>query len=507
MIPDDVRTGRGGALTWARTNIALVVLMISALLFVAMQIRLLDYYIWNDEAETVVTANMMAAGSRLYTQIFNHHGPMTFFTGQLVALAGGGGIVGNRIVIMILQWALVAVILRSVDIPIRARLFLFLCIAVGLTGPLRDVYAHMYTYQALAGLCSATIISLLVLPRMTGKVPGFAASLFSGLCLGVLPFLAFTYIPAMVLLGAAGLSRRTWQPVLIGAAAMTLLSMAYIAITASFDGFMAYHFYMNLVVLPPYIGGVPGPLRIIHRWFTGSGKLIGFLSALFVLGAAWRLYRNEGASPVRILLLLLVFASYAVRGRGFHGVTFYYSMLPLAPLFASPLERLFGERPWLGWGMIVILLAKLSGLAPVDVEDLREHSISKPRAFPLVVDAYTKPEDRVISYSFNNFDYLAAHRLPASSHFFYLPWQPVYNRHPYLGVKSDACAEIAAYRPKFIQLDRWKVFDQYSWESYAACIDRLVARDYHQLPGTIIYARNDIRVAPGIAKAAAALSE
>lgn len=505
MTHDETNGRAGGALGWVKANIVPLAFGLSLIFFVAMQVRLLDYFIWNDEAETVVTADMMAAGSRLYTQIFNHHGPMTFFTGYLVALVSEGGIVGNRIVIMILQWALLAVILRSAEIPARARMFLFLCMAVTLTGPLRDVYAHMYTYQVLAGLCSAAAISLYVLPRMLGKEQSFAGTLVTGLCLGVLPFMAFTYIPGMILLLAAGFSRKSWKPLLIGLVAMTALSVAFTALKASFDGFIAYHFYMNLVVLPPYIGGFPGVGMVVLRWFSGGGKLIGILSAAFVLGAAWRLYRNERASWVRILLLLLVFASYSIRGRGFHGVTFYYSALPLGTLFAAPLERLFRERAWLGWAMVAVLLVKLSGFAPLDRKDMANRSISKPRPFPLIVDAYTQPGDKVISYSFNNFDYLAAHRLPASSHFFYLPWQPVYNLHPYLGVKSDACAEIAAYRPKIMQLDKWQVFDKYDWAGYAGCIDRIVARDYVQLPGTIIYARKDIHVSPEMIRRAAAM--
>ncbi|WP_413903977.1 hypothetical protein [Candidatus Skiveiella danica] len=39
----------------------------------------MNYIEWGDESETIVVAKMIAAGERLYSQIFNHHGPLILF--------------------------------------------------------------------------------------------------------------------------------------------------------------------------------------------------------------------------------------------------------------------------------------------------------------------------------------------------------------------------------------------------------------------------------------------
>jgi len=493
------------ALRWIADNIVTLTFALGILLFIGMQIRLLQYRVWNDEVETIVTANMMVAGSRLYSGIFNHHGPMTFMPGYLVALVTDGGIVQNRIAIALLQWAMIVAILRTADIGRRARLFLFLCIAVALTGPYRDIFAHMYKYQVLAGICSAVVIAIYVLPRLRERVPDFTASLVSGFCLGSLVFLAFTYIPAALALGAAGFSRKRWKPLALGVAIVTLLNILFLALAGSLYGFIAYHFYMNLVILPPYAGGGPHPADLIRSWFFRDDRLLGVFTVVLVLGTAWRLYRTEHAPLIRVILLATAIASFGIRGSGFQALAVFYSLLPLGLIFAAPIERLFGERPATSWAMVALLLVKLSGLAPADLAEFDKRRIEYRTPFALIVDANTEPNDRVISYSFNNFDYVAAHRLPASAHFFYLPWQAEYNQHPVLGIKSEPCTEIAANRPKFVQLDRWLVFDKYPWAGYGSCIDRLVARNYYLLPGTIIYARKDIAVPAAQVRAAAAL--
>lgn len=502
MIQTDAASPRTGPLAWLKHNFVLIVSAVCVLLFLVMQYRLLHYLIWNDEAETVVAAQMMVAGSHLYTEIFNHHGPLTFLQGYLVALIGDGGIVENRIVIALLQWALISTILRSPEIGRHARMFLFLCFAVALTGPLREVFAHMYKYQVLAGMCSAATISLIVLPRMSGRIPGVWAARVSGFCLGSMAFLAFTYIPAALLLGAAGFSRRIWKPLAIGVLASAILSLGFLSLTGSFKGYLAYHFYMNLVILPPYIGGVPDLLTIILVFLFGDGDRIGFFATMMALGATWRLVFNVRAPFPRLICLLLALASYTVRGNMFHALPFYYSMLPLGVLFAAPLERLFRTQRIFSWGMVVILLVRLTNLQEHDMRALNNRRIDAPRAFALIVDAYTKPGDRVISYSFNNFDYLAAHRLPASSHFFFLPWQADYNRAPVLGIHTDPCKEVPAYRPKFVQIDRRPIFGKYAWEAYGGCIEDMLARDYVPLSGTIIYARKDIHVDPELVRKA-----
>ena len=69
-----------------------ILFFIFAILAIRYQVLLLNYKEWGDESETIVAAKMIASGLRLYSEIFNHHGPLTFLTGLLVEKIGGDGI-------------------------------------------------------------------------------------------------------------------------------------------------------------------------------------------------------------------------------------------------------------------------------------------------------------------------------------------------------------------------------------------------------------------------------
>jgi hypothetical protein len=112
--------------------------------------------------------------------------------------------------------------------------------------------------------------------------------------------------------------------------------------------------------------------------------------------------------------------------------------------------------------------------------------------FSRLVQAFTTKDDRIIAYSFQNFQYLASGRLPASGHFFYLPWQEKYSENPKFGVLIDACAQIKESRPKVMLIDKWNVWDKYPWNSYAGCIQNLLDTNYQQVPDRPYYVRKDL---------------
>ena len=80
-----------------------IVFVVFLIFVVKYQYFLLTYLSFGDEAETVITARMMANGRQLYSEIFNHHGPLTFLSGYLLELIRPSGIKGHRIPILILQ--------------------------------------------------------------------------------------------------------------------------------------------------------------------------------------------------------------------------------------------------------------------------------------------------------------------------------------------------------------------------------------------------------------------
>jgi hypothetical protein len=102
------------------------------------------------------------------------------------------------------------------------------------------------------------------------------------------------------------------------------------------------------------------------------------------------------------------------------------------------------------------------------------------------------PQDRIIAYTFANEQYLLSERLPASGNFFYLPMQESYLKNPLFGININACEQINAYKPKVMFIDKWKVWDTYSWESYASCIQNTLDSDYMQLDSNPYYIRKDL---------------
>jgi len=76
---------------------------IFTLLAIRYQIKLFNYIEWGDESETIVASKMIAAGYSLYSQIFNHHGPLTFPPGVVLEKLGDYGVVGHRVSIAMLQ--------------------------------------------------------------------------------------------------------------------------------------------------------------------------------------------------------------------------------------------------------------------------------------------------------------------------------------------------------------------------------------------------------------------
>jgi hypothetical protein len=205
---------------------------------------------------------------------------------------------------------------------------------------------------------------------------------------------------------------------------------------------------------------------------------------------------GEKKFPWRSLLVGIGFASLLIRGgHFFHGLPYYYAGLTFSLIFlAKPWQMMWRDRAFVGAGVVAILffILKLSLLIPADSEEIRSRQVPESTEFSQLAQVFTAKGDKIIAYSFENFQYMAADRLPASGHFFYLPWQEKYNENPKFGIKIDACREIDSYRPKIMVIDKWKVWGAYAWESYGGCIQHIVDQHYVQIPDRPYYVRKDL---------------
>ena len=470
------------------------------LLVIRYQIKLLNYIEWGDESETIVTAKMIAAGRSLYGQIFNHHGPLTFLPGVFIEKFGSFGIAGHRVSIALLQLvALMAIYLSPLlnNGPTK-RLYTVAAASVMLLY-LPEIFGHTYMYQVLAGLFLVIILAQYTLPAIVCPEKLLAKNVSIGnFLIASMPFLAVTYAPISILLFLASLRRgfiAKSAAAFVGGGLSNIVFLAYIG---SIPGYFAFHIYLNSKILPLYGGGLSVLQLILNAFNAVTVGQSQFTTLLIITAALACAAHCEKGWPWRVILLALGVGSLLIRGGGFHALPYFYSMLAIPIIF-------FWQRPITSWQtqiialvFVLICIIKLSLLMPGDKEKINTRKIPDSTEFSQLARLVTEKNDRIIAYSFQNFQYIAADRLPASGNFFYLPWQEKYNENPKFGIKINACKDISDYRPKIMLIDKWNVWDRFPWDTYAGCIQALMDKEYIQLPGRPYYIRKDIAIDTGL---------
>lgn len=474
------------------------------------QIQLLTFMDWEDESETVVGAKLMIDGARLYGDFFNHHGPLTFLPGWLVEHVGSFGVAAHRVPIAILQWLALAALALS---PLFSSRLIGLTYA-GFVGALMllwlpELYGHTYAYQVMAGLFLIIILAQYCLPAFTDHLRLTASRILLGnLLLASLPFLAVTYAPVAALLFFASLRPGYIRLAIAGAAAGVLLNLLFLLAVGSFPGYMAYHFYLNAVILPEFAQG-HGLLQMLNAVLMSiTDRPQHLLLSILVVFALSRLAMREGGFPWRTFLLVAGLASLLLRGHyEFHRLAYLYACLALPMLFFNRVAR-----PGYAWipvaALMLVMAAKLLVLLPHDRERLDAWQLPDQTEFSQLVKLMTNPDDRIIAYAFRNQEYILSERLPASGNYFYFPWQEAYNEAPVLGVQIDTCADIEQERPKLMMIDGVDVLGLHPWDSYGACVQEIMDRDYQRIAHRPFYVRKDFDLAAyGIAEAGSAYAE
>lgn len=468
------------------------------LLFAGLSLRyqylLLDYREWGDESETIVTAKMMAAGMRLYADIFNHHGPLTFLPGLVLEKLGDVGIAGHRAFIALLQVLAVLSITTSPALKHGAhRVMASVAAKTIILILLPEIYGHMYQYQTLAGILLVMILAQYTIPAILCPAALTASRVIPAAALiASLPFLAVTYLPIAGLLFIASLRQKSLRAAVIGASLGVLANVVFLGVYGSFAGFLAFHLYLNAKVLPFYSGLQPGMALIWNALSVATADFAHVLSLVAVLLSASMLARKDARFPWRTLLVLAGLCSLLMRGADVHGMPYFYAILPLIGLSLSAVDtKSPASRPLL-LAFLLLCLAKVSLLLPGDQQKIESQPVPVQTEFSRLVADFTDEGDRIIAYSFMNIEYLASHRLPASGHFFYLPWQEKYNEQPKFGIAIDACGQIRQAAPKVMYINKWKVWDKFPWDSYASCVQALIDSNYLQVPDRPFYVRKDL---------------
>ena len=460
---------------------------------------LVNYLPFGDESETIVTARMMANGYSLYSEIFNHHGPLTFLPALVLELIYPVSVQVHRVWIFLGQCILFFLVLRSPLLTSSISKFSFLSIVVCcflIWFP--KIYGHLYLYQSIAGILIGVAVLNFILPTLN-EIQVSKLSLISGvICLASLPFLAFIYIPFTVVCLLCCLNRSNFRLILSTIFITLFLNASFLYAFGSFKGFIAYHFYMNLVVLPKFIG-----VMSISDLFLGLyGVLCNnavLLLCCFVLGSnLFLLWPKQ--SLLRIIVLVIGVGTLLGRPDAFHLLPFYYATI----FFAVNIFRRFEFDNTLCFSifslMSIYCILKISLLFPVDKMTIKGFTLPTSSEFSNLVKLITDEDDRIIAYSFRNEEYLLSKRLPASGYFFYLPWQKEYNSNPIVGIKIEPLNDILSNKPKVILADEWKVWNKYEWDGYAQEIQDVLRREYVQFENKPYYVRKDLIKVPLLKK-------
>lgn len=467
--------------------------MIFVILCFRYQFYLLDYRQWGDESETIVAAKMMASGMKLYSEIFNHHGPLTFLPGIITEGLGSYGVQGHRISIAILQVVAVLSIYKTPVIKTSMlRVVAASVSAVVILIFLPEIFGHAYKYQTLAGILLVVVLSQYTLPAILEQEDIKRYRVIVGsVLIASLPFLAINYLPVSGLLFLASWRNKNFKHVLLGSFVGLFLNIVFLWVYGSFSGFLAFHIYLNAEILPLYTGLQPGWQLIVNAVKVVTSDLSNFLSLTVLMLGAFNLAVKEKFFPWRTFLLIVGLCSLLMRGGGFHGMPYFYAMLAMLIPVLATINVKPQTSTYVAIGFLLLFSVKISLVIPGEKQRLLSAPIPRETEFSQLVQEFTKEDDRIIAYTFQNLEYLASDRLPASGHFFYLPWQEKYNESPKFGISIDACKQISEAEPKVMLIDKWTVWDRFSWDSYASCVQNLLDSDYYQVPNMPYYIRKN----------------
>lgn len=477
-------------------------LVIFAYLFYKYQFRLLNLIEWGDESETVVVTKMMAKGYRLYTEVYNNHGPLTFLPGYIISKFGNFPITIYRLPIIVLQWiSLVSIYLNTSlkNNPIK-RNYAIIIIGSIIAVFMPRIYGHTYIYQVLTGLFIIMIANLWVIPNLL-NVSIHRVNVFIGTFLIIcLPFFAITNLPLSLILWLISFRKKLWKPILSATFLGLIFNFIVLVSLGSLDGYIAYHFYLNYAILNDS-KGLKQFVFTIYQYYTEN--FTNFLTMMFILMiVSTAMNKTIFSNKWRVFLLIPALVSLIIRGGNVYdlaGLVYLYSLIAFISIFfvevdkteLSFIDESFQLSPILiAIGTSLILLFR--PLSP----SFSWFEFQTETEFSRIVSKITNEDDRILALTFRSYEYLVSDRLPASGQFIYLPIQGLYNQNPYHNILIDLAEDIQNYQPKIILMDRWSFLDrpEYAWDSYASDVNKVIEQYYYQLYNKPIYIRKDLDI-------------
>lgn len=455
------------------------------------QFKLIDYVVWYDESETIVATKMMANGSRLYIDIFNNHGPATFIIGYIISLLGDFNTQVYRIPVIIIQWLALLSIYFS---PIHSKnkykkLASIVLISTFWMLFLPFIYGHAYLYQTQSGLFFIIIFMQYALPIYLGKELNKFQKFIGPFLLVFIPFFAITNVPMVGLIFLTTIRKKDGLIPWIAYVLSLSVNLGFLISFGSVDGFIAYHIYLNAVILNDG-NGIGGYVRNIITYYREN--FANFLTLSLLLIMVYQITkRSNGLNILRALLIIPMLVSLVIRGgQAFDlwGLIYLYVLSSLSMVFFLDTEQ---ERIFDQWPLLLVFILGFYSLYRTSFID--EHMYIMPSTTPAaeIAKRITSKDEPILALTFRNYEYLMADRLPASAHFYYLEMQANYYKNPYKNIQNSLIDDIKKKKPKLIVMDEWSSTST-PFKDYAHEVWLYVLENYNQVNYSDIYVRKDI---------------
>lgn len=455
---------------------------------------------WGDESETIIVTKMMASGQRLYTEIYNNHGPLVFLPGFIISKMGDYFIEVYRWIPIVLQWlSLISIYFSPLFSTVKQRVFSTIVLGSIMVHYLSLIYGHTYLYQTISGLFMIIAFASAILPSLLKKNVSSLKAYITVFLLMCLPFLAITNAPFSILGLVIVFDHKKVVPFALGIVTALIINLGFLFIYGSWDGYIAYHFYLNFNVL--YSGqGIQGFIMTILQ-FYGSNFTHFLTLMLLMIDVMIVNHKQTWLNQIKGLLLIPMLVSLVVRGGEvftLSGLMYLYALLGLSTVLfihldyeGSILDESIQVIPFLGICAVATYLLTL----PLD-KDVFYNEFLPETEFSRIVERVTSPEERILALSFRSYEYLISERLPASAHFIYLSIQAKYNQNPYKDIYVNIAEDVKKNRPKLLLIDEWNIVldDSDLWQNYASDLMQVVYEDYYQLKDKNIYVRKDLNL-------------
>lgn len=452
--------------------------------------EILNYIEWGDESETIVAAKMMINGYKLYSQIFNHHGPFTFFLGYIVELFSDGKVEAYRMLIVILQCVILfEVIVSKVWESLSDRLFIIAILGYFYVDVMPSFFGHMFQYQTICGLFISLVFIGYIVPIAVDRQVSRVRETVYVILISCFFFISVSYVFLSVFLFLSTLTKNNYKRSIF----ISLLSVVFFTLLlnylGSIEGYYAYHIYLNSKILPMFAGHsfVALLMNVFNTIFD-----LSWYSLLFFLSIVVLYLVDSSKIKLRTIFILLAILSTMTRGGTsfFQLLPYYYylSILPLV-LVIFILKINVRSRKFI-YIPILTMLSFNMYMTNYVYHEYENNKLPTYSPFSEIVTAYTEPQDRIIAFTFHNIEYLLSNRIPASGSYFYFPWQEYYDKNNIFDISNDPCIDIEDNKPKVMMIDKSLVWDRFTWDSYGECINDVLQENYTNYFGGNVYFLN-----------------